>query len=1575
MSIIFGGDAGITQNSYLLFSSEIANRVSQLVDIYKERWNPEVLIPSKERIFVDDGFSNVPGTSFIDSKIENVDDMKERRITSQRPDVTVYVKKRAFWSLVSSNNSKYMDPGEKLFMRATKILFEKKCNQIAAYEALTKAEKLLDEDALLDADRTDRLIAAFKSARKNIDSSIEAAKDNFASGTYPSIEARREAAYALEDQISKIKENYRLEEINEILASLRQLSIRQKQLSRATNTNWVIDTESPDLMSMGRGVGVIELTSISNISTSLSVDGDLGDISFTIEDPYNLTKITSDDVEVALSSAYSEANNLLAIDSSKKNYAALRGPSTILEEAREKEEKLKSIRANRISSNFGIPRASINASKIPEIIFEIRPGSYSSDKVVAYTTSSPSPVYDFENLQLSMIQLPAEQQLTYEETGLVREIFLLLNQYVEAVERLNVSIEGINKDPDVKYARRQLRMHYLGKSIVQPMDSVHVYMRGNTFKDGEVVGPLSSFLNGSAFIGNFSNDRKTSEAIIKAKIKNLGLEKILTEDLYKSIISSSFMSNAGMHVFGGLIGAVTESYNASNGTYTLKVSGKSNLRWLQLSRVNTEPGLDQPQGFLEDPLTPFSFEVDPATGLLKPGKSRLLPANAEAIKDKKLRDKTGVHRGKLLTEINMIQDLVPIEGDQQPVWQHTPGLVYKWKPGVAVAALDLNLARSISGKEEATKALQRWVGLTITSNVFAGLDAADIISLLTTGYPHSPQRFYNSAISVGNLSSPGNNASPSYFHSFFDLTRSTNRALGNFKPFRSVNFEGTKLAQQVLLQGTLFKSYKKLDSLRSQLAEKQDKLRLLSFLSETNNTSDNEQRSRLKKGLEVQRDDLKKAINDETNRITSTKEQAKADKIMSNTDTIAFDLNGYPSGIESDAGKEKSSEVRIRNLLLQFRSQYDCKFNRDENLMIIADEYNNNVDIQAFITELRNGDQKLFDSSYKYPYEICQEVAKTLDFEFMCDTQGHLVFRPQQYNKVPLSLILKMFLLNENNHVQLYPDFLKFLFESRKEANENEVDALGYQIEQLASILQLTEVNPDKLTSVVLDGITEDPLSDRKYKSSNDQYYVLKGENKLNRIVELGNLLAQETGRKNNYQDPKFVHDEIVKHSDPQSPDVNVNRLNTYKKLRSMISKRQKLKTLAKKFESQGASYTISSADFNKENINNLLAPFENMIEDDYNDLIGPGSSKRFIIYDDQIISYEFTESDQNAQCRFDVQGQENLVGRPGEIVPDIPSIWAGGTDFDMWRMYGYRPSTTVVKPFLKNAEAQCAPYVLFLLSRARRDIVRGRITVYGNEFYQLGDVVYINSRDTLFYVTGISHRFDYNAGSFTTELTLRYGRVLGEYIPTPFDVIGKAIVKNQSNFNKKVVNRQTSSKYNGVHLGLVVFEDEESSDERKAMLTEPHSMFNVAELKRALLVASNYAKSEKSAFPKVEVLGWYYDEANKSKVEKRMDTVIKWLKNPMGRWIENEYRYIKIDDIYYDSALNENQIHNLVLKNPGDKAGGEPIVPINLNEDLSGDDLKYNRLPGEEVYNILFDKKNDPTNVIEIVLVFEEQK
>jgi hypothetical protein len=588
-----------------------------------------------------------------------------------------------------------------------------------------------------------------------------------------------------------------------------------------------------------------------------------------------------------------------------------------------------------------------------------------------------------------------------------------------------------------------------------------------------------------------------------------------------------------------------------------------------------------------------------------------------------------------------------------------------------------------------------------------------------------------------------------------------------------------------------------------------------------------------------------------------------------------------------------------------------------------------------------------------------------------------------------MSLILKLFLLSGTGK-KMYPQFLESLFKSRVKSFEEEKEALELEIQIHKVLLYGASAGSKLAIPSGQDGVVYDESKQSMEfvgENNDDVGAALLGsgaiaptEDDLGKaaalVVELRNKLHQIIGRAAlplTQSVLEGVENEVKELQDPRSPNVNTLRLAKINKIAQLVSRRQRTMDILEKVQQQSDRYSSLiggnekirlNHPFGQDEIDTLLEPFGNLIEDDMHDFEGPGSAARFIITDDQIISYDFRESDNNVFCRVDVQGEIDLLGEGPGLIGGVPALWAGGTDFDLWRQYGYRshPQGIVNKPFFKDAELQCAPYAVMLLTRARRDAVQATLTVYGNEYYQLGDVVYVNSRDMLYYVTSVSHSFAYDSGTFTTTLELRYGHPLGEYIPTPLDVIGKNLIKNYRNFNTQFTMRKTSSSANGVHLGTVVFSHNapENEDSEKAMLSGTYGAWNLMTLKNALLRASPHLNN--GDYPKVEIRGYVTssdtDEA-KEALKIRMEAVKDWLMKPVSGYEEDEA---------------------IELHEDLDAIPSSSIVPFRFDEEddpvdvqeLTENNLAACRVPKEETWNVLDPGPNKViSNVVEILLVF----
>ena len=271
------------------------------------------------------------------------------------------------------------------------------------------------------------------------------------------------------------------------------------------------------------------------------------------------------------------------------------------------------------------------------------------------------------------------------------------------------------------------------------------------------------------------------------------------------------------------------------------------------------------------------------------------------------------------------------------------------------------------------------------------------------------------------------------------------------------------------------------------------------------------------------------------------------------------------------------------------------------------------------------------------------------------------------------------------------------------------------------------------------------------------------------------------------------------------------------KELQEKLQERQKVVRLFYSVLSNANEYRV--LDSNSINATNqLLAPaiygnsnipevFEHMIEDEsYNDY-GGSSGSRYIIKRAQIRNIQISENPPD-YTGVQVNGVLNQFA-PDNLPQGLGAfpengngmVTAVAVDYDMWRNYGFRNVSPVNVPFLSDPNSQCAPYATMILSRNRKNILRGTVTISGNEYMQPGEVVYLQDRGLLFYVTAVRHNFGYG-GSFTTSLDLSYGHTPGEYIPTCLDVIGKMIYNNRD-IAGFTIHRQSSSA-NETGMGVI---------------------------------------------------------------------------------------------------------------------------------------------------------------------------
>lgn len=306
----------------------------------------------------------------------------------------------------------------------------------------------------------------------------------------------------------------------------------------------------------------------------------------------------------------------------------------------------------------------------------------------------------------------------------------------------------------------------------------------------------------------------------------------------------------------------------------------------------------------------------------------------------------------------------------------------------------------------------------------------------------------------------------------------------------------------------------------------------------------------------------------------------------------------------------------------------------------------------------------------------------------------------------------------------------------------------------------------------------------------------------------------------------------------------------------------------------------------------------EHMIEDENVDDLGPNSGQRYIINEHQIKSITVNEKAPEYTIIQVNGGLENrLVPFPSSADLGV-SAGAGGNamgsafavDYDMWRMYGFRSPHTADAPFFSNPTTQCAPYAVFLLNLARKNIFQGTLELAGNEFIQPGEVYYIDDRDLLVYSESVSHNYAYNS-RFDTTVNWTYGRNPGEYIPTQLDVIGQGLYNNKYNANHTRHVRHGRAD-DDKPIATLIYDKSQSSDiegDLNKLVTGKYGEYNRRSLANIMLVLSG-VMTPTDLDKKLSIEVRYYENSSpeytdinllNKLVKSPADAVRKWIVNP----------------------------------------------------------------------------------------------
>jgi hypothetical protein len=919
--------------------------------------------PSNEPVsLVEDGVSVFIGQNRAASSTP-----KTRNVISLTPEATILLKKKAFSTLGSNNDLRWMDKSEKVLLRATKALFSHKASQIRAYEALTKLDDFYEKtnqinlafyadflyqmqylnmpkeamDSELDLLKGDFIskYGAASSWTSDIRVSYQNELDCLSNGACSGVEP----SHALELILSSTRKalsGINISNVSEyVIDDLMSLMKRNAFAGDHHLTTWIIDPSDPNNDVIGPGTGVIEITSFSNFSTTCQSKGSPSSASFSIEDPYRMTIVLDDDIEKAIQGAL--AGNVSSL--------------------------------NTMTSGVGEP---IDGSMIASSAFEL------------------------------------------------------------------LGLGSLDSTIDVDYVRDRLRTFYLGKSFINPADGVHFFIRGNRSTHDNSNGG-TGFSSSSPIV---DDEHAIDDTVLEAE-RRLYTNENIDLETYRAVRDTRSLSM--VHVFGGFVTNVSSQYR-SGGKHTISVSCKDNLEWLNWSRIMTTPALQDPQGILEDPLTPFELSTDELGKIDGSGAPELLYENKYLLQSGLLSFDSGILNGQVANENNLYQGQYNNGGSLHgaKVVQHPSGLIYRWKTGIVTATAGLTSTDQKYGSYVSASKHTREYGLQVAESVFNNLDVANILSMLIVGQPYNVETFMKQALTAGgitNSSSQGNLSPLDPIYAVLNAARSQNSRFGNFKPYRMITMSNQTWQQSTNDQVGRTRINSNIESLqrrKAYLLTKIRKVRISFGLGESGSTP-------VVAGMEREILTIDAGIRAQ---LSAIKDSSKVDgyDLLSAT----FNLFGTNRVLPLSGDFEADAQVtRSMTIVGAQRRIEDVRLNRDTNLFIVSDQYDNNVDIKPYIFALNESGWSLFKGKYESSYEKCSLAAKFLNLEFFCNPNGHIELRPPMWNKTPLSVLKKLIEIKHREGRNIVPNFLEDMFDTRVSSIKKDVHTSNIKIALISLLL------------------------------------------------------------------------------------------------------------------------------------------------------------------------------------------------------------------------------------------------------------------------------------------------------------------------------------------------------------------------------------------------------------------------------------------------------------------------------------------------------------------------------------------
>lgn len=976
-------------------------------------------------------------------------DPKQMEILLQEPSATIMVKKRMFSSVGENFRPDFMDDDEKIYYKAMRILFQNKCNQIAALEKLSKIQKISSAVGQIDT----QLIPYIITLADTINNGLSSGTDLL--GTF-------------NKNINPLGGNQDPSKFVQIVDRLRTLYAYN---SPNQYTTWITDATNMFQSSMGQGTGVIEITNFTSIETNVSVkSGQAGDFRFTVVDPYESMLITDYDIEKALSDATNSFYN-------KKTFQF--GVMSADQVISDTQNQLNSIRASRQASpiTFKVDPDTLLGKRVTaiidgtgqEIIFTYDatggtgfPGLGGSGNSVSVSDDylRGGAIAGFNGLDTVMAKTGNNNIKRFVSLSELTIFGNMIAAIFNKLQLLANSAGALLTHMDLtNYARKKLRFAFSGQLLIQPMDTVHIYMTSKSRFDNKILSGLQQMFSGVGILQNFNHTITDLSNSIDSLFRPSGSIPLQVEkSIYVgasfpnylwSLVRNQFVTEKeGTHVFAGVVDRSVDTW--SDGKFTINISGKDNTAYFDQGKNNFQPGADAFCGAFYDPLTPFKSNFDSTNGSIKSNTPELLDENKALLGDKSalslVKYKLGPHAGSKTTQANYLQDrnVDPFTGRLTKVFYAPDGLVYKWKEGIGVftqfgSSNDTNNPNLVGNPN-------------IFVEPFAGLDVMNVLSLLITGVPYNFSTYYKTTGNpYGFTSDPQSqqNAAQSFAASLRNDLAKRNSLWGNFIPFKNLTMNESTIAQALKAQASISKIDASLDSKFKKLAILNQQIAAIGAVNILSSKAKENADATDFTNLKTEADNLMNEINVN---ISSIEAESKQFSKNNNGLDATFDTNQLIDGKSNPSNTDLRKYLRRQINYLTRRMSYEVRANQDKNLFIVDDYYDVDYDISAFNQALANGIQ-LYNNEFTSVREKINAAASLLNLEVFCDTQGHIRVRSPQYNRMPSSIFYRMLNLKKTTGVQVYPQFIDDLFGNQLNTLREKIEVLEDQIRLDCAIL------------------------------------------------------------------------------------------------------------------------------------------------------------------------------------------------------------------------------------------------------------------------------------------------------------------------------------------------------------------------------------------------------------------------------------------------------------------------------------------------------------------------------------------